>query len=388
MTGSCSCEQKCEIPPKKKRSPGEPKNSGDHGHSHEHGHCCGQEENSANCKWAITGAVLFAAAFIPSIPAYAQIALFVAAYLLIGGDIVKSAFRNMLKGSFFDENFLMTIATLGAFAIGEYPEAVAVMLFFKVGEFFQGMALNKSRKSIRELVELKPDYANLRIPGAVEKISPEAVKVGSVIVVRPGEKIPLDGTVTDGEAFLDTSSLTGESVPRKAKKGDEVLAGMISKDGMIEIKTSKTFGESTASKILKLIENAASKKSPTEKFITKFARYYTPAVVFAALLIAVVPVLLYKSGYAPSLFSHPETFSEWIYKALVFLVISCPCALVISIPLGFFGGIGASSRRGILVKGSNHLEALNHLTTLIWDKTGTLTRGVFRVAEINARNGF
>jgi Cd2+/Zn2+-exporting ATPase len=309
-------------------------------------------------------------------------------YIIIARDIVWKAIRNVFHGRVFDENFLLTVATLGAFAIKKFPEAVAVMLFFKVGELFQDMALNRSRKSIKSLMEIRPDYANLKIDGETKKVDPDEVNVGDVIMLKPGERVPLDGIVLDGSSLVDTSALTGESVPRKVKAKDEILSRMINKTGLLTVQVTKIFSESTVSKILDLVENAASKKAPTEKFITKFAKYYTPAVVFGAFTLAIIPVILYHIPVFTPMFAHEETFSEWIYKALIFLVISCPCALVISIPLGFFGGIGASSKRGILVKGSNYLEGLNNLHTVVWDKTGTLTKGVFRVTKIVTKNNF
>jgi Cd2+/Zn2+-exporting ATPase len=293
-----------------------------------------------------------------------------------------------LRGRIFDEFFLMTVATLGAFAIQQYPEAVAVMLFFKIGELFQDIALNRSRSSIASLMEIRPDYANVQVNGETRKIDPNAVSVGDVILVKPGERVPLDGIVIDGDSMLDTSALTGESVPRRVSTEDEILSGMINKTGLLTVRVTKRFGESTISKILDLVEHASARKAPTEKFITKFAKFYTPAVVFAAIAMAVGPVLLYHIPAFTQMFTHQETFSEWIYKALIFLVISCPCALVISIPLGFFGGIGSASKHGVLVKGSNYLEALNKLHTVIWDKTGTLTKGVFQVSAVITRNGF
>lgn len=308
----------------------------------------------------------------------AEYLLFITAYLISGWNVIKMAIKNILKGQVFNEHFLMTIATLGAFAIHQMPEAVAVMLFYIVGELFQDIAVNRSRRSIKSLLELKPDYANLKLNGGIKRVSPEGIKVGDYIVVKAGEKIPLDGQVTEGSSFVDTSALTGESVPRKVKAEDEVLAGMINQSGLITIRVTKLFGESSISKILEMVENATSKKAETEKFITTFAKYYTPVVVIGALLIAVVPPLLLSGA----------TFSDWIYRALVVLVISCPCALVISIPLGYFGGIGGASRRGILVKGSNFLDALTQVKTVVFDKTGTLTKGEFKVSEIVASNGF
>ncbi len=304
--------------------------------------------------------------------------IFLTAYLLSGWKVIVSAVRNIVKGQVFNENFLMTIATLGAFAIDEMPEAVTVMLFYVVGELFQDIAVNRSRKSIKALLEIKPDYANLKSNGEVKQVSPESVKVGENIIVKAGEKIPLDGEIIEGNSFVDTSALTGESVPRKVREKDVVLAGMINQSGLLTITVTKLFSESSISRILELVENAASKKAETEKFITTFAKYYTPVVVFGALFLAVLPPLLFTG----------QTFSEWIYRALVVLVISCPCALVISIPLGYFGGIGGASRRGILVKGSNYLDALTKVKTVVFDKTGTLTKGEFKVSEIVVKNGF
>jgi Cd2+/Zn2+-exporting ATPase len=299
-------------------------------------------------------------------------------YLIVGWEVVSSAFKNIIRGQFFDEKFLMTIATLGAFAIDEMPEAVAVMLFYVVGELFQDIAVNRSRKSIKALLEIKPEFANLLVDGDSTKVSPESIQVGDTIIVKAGEKIPLDGEVIDGDSFVDTSALTGESVPRKMKRNDLVLSGTINQTGVLTIKVTKLFSESSVSKILELVENASSKKAETEKFITTFAKYYTPVVVISALLLAILPPLLFSG----------QTFSEWIYRALVVLVISCPCALVISIPLGYFGGIGSASRKGILVKGSNFLDALTQVTTVVFDKTGTLTKGEFKVSEVVTSNGF
>jgi len=334
------------------------------------------------------GAFIYVGAMIFELSFWGELSLFLLSYIIIAKDIVWKAIRNVFHGQIFDENFLLTVATLGAFAIKKFPEAVAVMLFFKVGELFQDIALNRSRKSIKSLMEIRPDYANLKIDGETKKIDPDEVNVGDVIMVKPGERIPLDGIVLDGSSLVDTSALTGESVPRKVKVKDEILSGMINKTGLLTVQVTKRFSESTVSKILDLVENAASKKAPTEKFITKFAKYYTPAVVFGAFTLTIVPVILYHIPVFTPMFAHEETFSEWTYKALIFLVISCPCALVISIPLGFFGGIGAASKRGILVKGSNYLEGLNNLHTVVWDKTGTLTKGVFRVTKIVTKNNF
>jgi len=308
----------------------------------------------------------------------AEYLVFVTAYLIVGWKVIAAAIKNIIRGQVFNEHFLMTIATLGAFAIHQMPEAVAVMLFYVVGELFQDISVNRSRRSIKSLLEIKPDYANLKNNGDTIKVSPEDVRIGDEIVVKAGEKIPLDGLVTEGSSFVDTSALTGESVPRKVKPNDEVLAGMINQTGLITVKVSRLFGESSISKILEMVENATSKKAETEKFITTFAKYYTPVVVFGALLIAVLPPLLISGA----------TFSDWIYRALVVLVISCPCALVISIPLGYFGGIGGASRRGILVKGSNFLDALTQVKTVVFDKTATLTKGEFKVSEIVTSNDF
>lgn len=309
--------------------------------------------------------------------------IFVSAYLISGWSVLSSAVRNILKGRVFDEQFLMTIATLGAFAIHEMPEGVAVMLFYVVGELFQDIAVNRSRKSIKSLLEIKPDFANVVINNGIsrteiKKVSPEDVKIGDTIIVKAGERIPLDGKIIEGTSFVDTSALTGESVPRKIKETDQALAGMINQSGLLKIKVDKPFDESSISKILELVENATSKKAETEKFITTFARYYTPFVVFGALLIALMPPLLFPG----------ELFYDWIYRALVVLVISCPCALVISIPLGYFGGVGGASRRGILVKGSNYLDALTKVKTVVFDKTGTLTKGEFKVSDIKTVNGY
>ncbi|MCF6171343.1 MAG: cadmium-translocating P-type ATPase [Bacteroidales bacterium] len=342
----------------------------------------------AENKWTIikvlTGLVLLLAGIIFEDELHnttnhiAEYLVFVTAYLVSGWGVIRMAIKNIIRGQVFNEHFLMTIATLGAFAIHQMPEAVAVMLFYIVGELFQDVAVNRSRRSIKSLLEIKPDYANLKVGGALKKVSPEEVKIGDIIVVKAGEKIPLDGILTEGSSFVDTSALTGESVPRKVGADDEVLAGMINQSGLITLRVSKPFGESSISKILEMVENATAKKAETEKFITTFAKYYTPFVVFGSLLIAVLPPLFIEGA----------TFSDWIYRALVVLVISCPCALVISIPLGYFGGIGGASRKGILVKGSNFLDALTQVKTVVFDKTGTLTKGEFKVTEIVTVNGF
>ncbi|HQF43763.1 MAG TPA: heavy metal translocating P-type ATPase [Ignavibacteriaceae bacterium] len=309
---------------------------------------------------------------------YIEYAVFISAYLISGWDVITGAIKNIIRGKVFDEQFLMTIATIGAFAIHQLPEAVAVMLFYVVGEFFQDIAVNRSRRSVKSLLEIRPDYANLKINDEIRKVSPEEVHPGQIIIVKPGEKIPLDGIVIEGNSFVDTSALTGESVPRSVGIDENVLAGMINRDSLLTINVTKEFGESSISKILEMVENSGSKKAETEKFITTFAKYYTPIVVFGAVLIAVLPPLLFPN----------QSFTEWIYRALVVLVISCPCALVISIPLGYFGGIGGASRKGILIKGSNYLDALTQVNTIVFDKTGTLTKGEFKVSEIFPYNGF
>ena len=342
------------------------------------GESSSEEEDTGKIKKKLLiGGILFVLGiFVPKTLFIPKLAVFLVSYLVIGGDVLLSAFKNILNGQVFDENFLMAIATIGAFAIGEYPEGVAVMLFYQLGELLQGIAVNNSRKSIVSLMDIRPDYANIKVGEGIKKVSPVEIKVGEIIVVKPGEKVPLDGKIVKGASTFDTSALTGESLPREAKAGDDVLSGFINKNGLIEIQVAKVFSESTVSKILYLMENAGSKKSKTENFITKFARYYTPVVVITALIVAIFPPLLIQGA----------TFSDWIYRALIFLVVSCPCALVISIPLGFFGGIGGASRHGILIKGTNYLEVLNDLESVVMDKTGTLTKGIFKVTEVNAEN--
>ena len=298
--------------------------------------------------------------------------IFIASYLIVGFEILRKAVRNIFRGKVFDENFLMAIATLGAFAIGEFPEAVAVMLFYQVGELFQSYAVDKSRKSIASLMDIRADYANVLRDGKEEKVNPNEVKIGDTIIIKPGEKVPLDGIVIDGKTTLDTKALTGESVPREVAEGEQVLSGCINLNGVIKAEVSKEFGESTVSKILDLVENASSKKAKSENFITKFAAYYTPIVVIIAVILAIVPPLIIEGA----------NFRDWLYRALSFLVVSCPCALVISIPLSFFGGIGGASKMGVLVKGSNYLEALSNAETMVFDKTGTLTEGVFEVQNV------
>lgn len=319
------------------------------------------------------GALLCPAVLQEELPIL-QTILFVLAYLLVGFEVLKKAFCNLLKGHVFDENFLMSVATLGAFGIGELEEAVAVMLFYQVGEFFQSYAVDKSRKSVAALMDIRPDYANVYRNGEIIKVNPDDVNIGEMILVKPGEKVPLDCTVVAGDGMLNTLALTGEATPRHVGENDSVLSGSISIDGTLKLKVDKEFGESTVSKILELVENASSRKSKSENFISKFARYYTPIVVGIAVLLA----------FVPPLFLGWNTFSTWIYRALSFLVVSCPCALVISIPLSFFAGIGASAKRGILIKGSNYLEALSKTKMIVCDKTGTLTEGVFQVQEVDA----
>lgn len=322
----------------------------------------------------IIGTAVLATAVLLSLNnEWLQIALFIISYIIVGGDVVKRAVKNIFKGQVFDENFLMSIATIGAFFIGEYPEGVAVMLFYQVGELFQSYAVGKSRKSIASLMDIRPDYANVKKGDELVKVDPDEVQIGDIIVIKAGEKIPLDGKVIEGSSMIDTSALTGESVPREVEVGSDILSGCININGVITAEVTKEFGESTVSKILDLVENASSKKSNSEQFITKFARYYTPVVVIIAVFLAIIPPLVIDGA----------TFSDWIYRALAFLVVSCPCALVISIPLSFFGGIGGASKKGVLVKGSNYLEALAETEIVVFDKTGTLTKGVFNVQEIH-----
>ena len=320
----------------------------------------------------IVAAVLFLAGSLLHLPELAEMAVFLVCYVVVGWDIVWKAITNILHGQVFDENFLMTIATIGALILGEHSEGVAVMLFYQVGEWFQSYAVSKSRKSIASLMDIRPDYANIERDGKLVQVDPDEVQIGETIVVKPGERIPLDGTILKGFSTLDTSALTGESMPREVEPGMEVISGCINQTGILNIQTTKEFGESTVAKILDLVENASDKKGRIENFITRFARYYTPVVVFAALALAILPPLITQ-----------QPFSTWIYRALTFLVISCPCALVISIPLSFFGGIGGASKIGVLVKGSNYLEALANTEVVVFDKTGTLTKGSFAVSEIH-----
>ena len=352
-----------------------------HDHNHEHG-------GEFNLKNEVLPLVAILSLYVPGVIFENQLhntfysigeyLLFIPAYLLSGWSVLKTAGRNILKGRLFDETFLMTVATLGAIAIHKLPEAVGVMLFYKIGELFQDIAVSRSRNSIKALLEVRPDYANIQIEGELKKVRPETVNIGDIIVVKPGEKIPLDGEIIDGNSQVDTSALTGESVPRIVKPGEIVLAGTINKMGVLSIRVTKLFDDSAIAKILDLVQNAKSKKAETEKFITKFARYYTPIVVFISLAVALLPPLFISGASS----------SEWIYRALILLVISCPCGLVISIPLGYFGGVGGAARRGILVKGSTFLDTLNAVNTVVFDKTGTLTKGVFKVVKIVAVNGY
>ena len=323
----------------------------------------------------ILSGVLLVAAYLLPLEGWWRLPAFAVPYLLVGWDVLWGAVRNIGHGQFFDENFLMSIATIGAFALQEFPEAVFVMLFYQVGELFQSYAVGKSRRSISQLMDICPDYANIRREGELVQVEPDEVQIGDIIVVKPGEKVPLDGVVVSGSSSLDTAALTGESLPRSIAEGDDVVSGCVNLEGLLEVRVTKEFGQSTVSKILELVENSASKKAKTENFITKFARFYTPCVVGAAVLLAVLPPLLFGGEWG-----------EWIERALIFLVISCPCALVISVPLSFFGGIGGASRLGILIKGGNYFEVLAKAETVVFDKTGTLTKGVFRVTALHPEN--
>ena len=345
-----------------------------------------EEESSPNHQWQkarmfVAGSLLALGLLLPilgvNLDWFFDYTIFLTAYVLVGYEVLYTAFRNMTRGALFDENFLMSLGTIGAIAINQLPEAVGVMLFYTVGEYIQDLAVNRSRNSIQALMDFRPDYANLVYQLDVLKVAPEDVQVGQIIIVRPGEKVPLDGEVVKGTSFVDTSALTGESVPRKIEAGDNILSGMVNSSGVLTVKVTRPYAESSVQKILDLVENASSRKAPTEKFITSFSRYYTPAVVFIALGIATVPPLL---GIG--------LFNEWLYRALTILVISCPCALVISVPLGYFGGIGGASRHGVLIKGANFLEALTKVKTVVFDKTGTLTQGVFEVVRLNPAKGF
>lgn len=345
-----------------------------HAESHDHNH---SEGISLTDKvFLAIGFILFAIAiFIGEEKSYVPY-IYALSYVLVGGKVVLSAIRNIFRGQVFDENFLMTVATLGAFAIGNHPEGVAVMIFYEIGELFQSYAVNRSRKSISSLMDIRADYANLIIDGEEKKVDPSEIKIDDIIVIKPGERVPLDGIVIKGNSSLDTSALTGESLPRNIELNDEILAGVINLTGVIRVKVTKEFGESTVSRILELVQNASSKKAQTEKFITKFARYYTPVVVLSAVALAIIPPLVVEGAL----------FSDWVYRALIFLVVSCPCALVVSIPLGLFAGIGGASKNGVLIKGGNYLEALKDVETVVFDKTGTLTKGVFKVVKINTNN--
>ena len=322
----------------------------------------------------IIAAVLIVVFSLLPAEGYLRFVLFMIPYLVIGYDILKKAFKGILNKQVFDENFLMAVATVGAILLGDYSEGVAVMLFYQIGELFQSYAVGKSRRNISELMDIRPDYANIEKDGTLEQVDPDEVEIGTIIVVQPGEKVPIDGVITEGTSTLNTSALTGESLPRDAKAGDEVISGCINMTGLLKIRTTKEFGESTVAKILNLVENATAKKAEAENFISKFAKYYTPIVVFLAVALAIIPSVI------------TGAWGKWVYRALCFLVISCPCALVISIPLSFFGGIGAASKAGILVKGSNYLEALANAETIVMDKTGTLTKGQFAVTKIMAVN--
>ena len=342
----------------------------------EHHHHHNETNNKKEAAVIIAAAAVFTVAFLMQSTGTGRFLIFLAAYLIAGGEILWKAVKNILKGEIFDENFLMGIATLGAMAIGEYPEAVMVMILYRIGEYFQGLAVKKSRKSITDLMDIRPEHANVEENGIIITKSPEKVKINDIIIVKAGEKIPLDGEIIEGKAIIDTSALTGESIPREAQKGDTVLSGCINTNGLIKIRVTKEFTDSTVSKILELVEHASSKKAKAENFITKFAHYYTPVVVFGALLLATIPPVL--TGTA---------FNIWIERALTFLVISCPCALVISVPLSFFAGIGGASKCGILIKGSSYLELLSKPDSLVFDKTGTLTKGSFKVTKINPQDG-
>jgi Zn2+/Cd2+-exporting ATPase len=358
----------------------------DHKHDHDHDHSHGDGE--FNLKQELIPLILVVSLFIIGFTfentlhatpfSIAEYLVFIPAYLLSGWNVLTGAGKNILRGRFFDEFFLMTIATIGAIAIHKLPEAVGVMLFFKIGELFQEYAVGRSRTSIKSLLEIRPDYANLKIDNSLQKVSPESVKLNDLIVVKPGEKIPLDGEIIEGNSQIDTSALTGESVPKTVREKETVLAGMLNQTGVLTIKVTKLFAESSIARILELVENASAKKAPTQKFITKFASYYTPFVVFASLALAIISPLIIPGA----------TRTEWVYRALILLVISCPCGLVISIPLGYFGGVGGAAKRGILVKGATYLDTLTKVKTVVFDKTGTLTKGVFKVSDVVTKNGF
>lgn len=326
-------------------------------------------------KICISLVLLIVAVLVKSLNQYIALSLYVLSYIIVGKNVVIKAIKNIFHKQWLDENFLMTISTIGAFCIGEYPEAVAVMIFYQVGELFQNYAVNKSRKSIKTLMNIRPDYANVIRDGKIENVDPDEVEINEIIEIKSGEKVPLDGIIIDGSSMLDTSSLTGESVPRRVDVGDEILSGCVNISGLLRVKVTKVYDESTVSKILELIENATTKKSKSENFITRFAKYYTPIVVILAVILAILPPIILQ-----------DSFSMWLARALTFLVISCPCALVISVPLSFFGGIGGSAKQGILIKGSNYLEMLSKVNTVVVDKTGTITKGVFKVQKICANN--
>ena len=328
----------------------------------------------------IIAAVLIVVFSLLPAEGYLRFVLFMIPYLVIGYDILKKAFKGILNKQVFDENFLMAVATVGAILLGDYSEGVAVMLFYQIGELFQSYAVGKSRRNISELMDIRPDYANIEKDGTLEQVDPDEVEIGTIIVVQPGEKVPIDGVITEGTSTLNTSALTGESLPRDAKAGDEVISGCINMTGLLKIRTTKEFGESTVSKILELVENSSSRKSKSENFISKFAKYYTPAVCYGAIALALIPPIVLL------IMGKPAMWGDWIYRALTFLVISCPCALVISIPLSFFAGIGGASNQGILVKGSNYLETLAQTKYVVFDKTGTLTKGEFKVSELKPAN--
>lgn len=364
-------------------------------HGHSHGCDCCEDGAEIDLRKTVAGVVVFLIAMVIfHIPGLfktididmAQLITYLLIYLLTARDIVLNAIKNLFKGKAMDEQFLMTVSSLGAFFVGQYPEACAVMLFYMVGELFQDYAVDKSRDSITDLMDIRPDYANLlKKDGSYEKVSPEKVKIGDTIIVKPGEKVPLDGMVISGQGSIDTSSLTGESLPRETMAGDDIISGSISINGALTIKVTKEFGESTVSKILELVEHASGKKAKTERFITRFAKVYTPIVVACAVVLAIIPPLVVSFVLGGNIADFAKTWQPWIYRALTFLVVSCPCALVISVPLSFFAGIGAASTKGVLVKGSDYLEKISGCDTIVFDKTGTLTKGIFKVSKINSK---
>lgn len=364
-------------------------------HGHSHGCDCCEDGAEIDLRKTVAGVVVFLIAMVIfHIPGLfktididmAQLITYLLIYLLTARDIVLNAIKNLFKGKAMDEQFLMTVSSLGAFFVGQYPEACAVMLFYMVGELFQDYAVDKSRDSITDLMDIRPDYANLlKKDGSYEKVSPDKVKIGDTIIVKPGEKVPLDGVVISGQGSIDTSSLTGESFPRETMAGDDIISGSISINGALAIKVTKEFGESTVSKILELVEHASGKKAKTERFITRFAKVYTPIVVACAVVLAIIPPLVVSFALGGNIADFAKTWQPWIYRALTFLVVSCPCALVISVPLSFFAGIGAASTKGVLVKGSDYLEKISGCDTIVFDKTGTLTKGIFKVSKINSK---